>query len=81
MKLRFFSREKSDWHRRLMIWGLGLGVPIEVIATGFGSIGLMQNHWGWNLLAGSLHEIGSATMCLELWAASAWRWDRAWRSD
>lgn len=64
MKLRFFSREKSDWHRRLMIWGLGLGVPIEVIATGFGSIGLMQNHWGWNLLAGSLHEIGSATMCL-----------------
>ena len=64
MKLRFFSREKSDWHRRLMIWGLGLGVPIELIATGFGFIGLMQNHWGWNSLAGSLHEIGSVTMCL-----------------
>jgi uncharacterized protein len=33
MKLGFFSPSWSRWHRRLALWGIGVGLPLEILTA------------------------------------------------
>jgi uncharacterized protein len=58
MKLAFFRSEWRPWHRRLAIWGLAVGIPLELLGAWITHLG----GYGFNLhrlVANFLHETGS----------------------
>lgn len=62
MKLGFFQPHCGDWHKRLAVVGLGLGLPLEVLSVEL----VWQGHGGgaWiSPLAAALHAVGSVSLC------------------
>jgi uncharacterized protein len=63
MKLGFFRTERRPWHKRLAMYGLGIGVPLEVVATA--GIALRDFGYDWVVLGLSvLHELAAFVLCL-----------------
>ena len=66
MKLQFFLPARRVWHRRLCVWGLGIGLPLELAFTSLAYFGTSEGKFAPTMLGGLLHEVGSYAMCLGL---------------
>ncbi len=66
MKLQFFSPVRRAWHRRLCVWGLGIGLPLELAFTSLAYLGTSEDKVAPLMLGGVCHEVGSYAMCLGL---------------
>jgi uncharacterized protein len=63
LKAGFFGREGAVWQRRMMIFGLGAGLPLEIASTGLFWWQGFSLGW-WQLPSQVLHEVGSMALCL-----------------
>lgn len=58
MKLSFFGPERRGWHVRLAVWGIGVGLPMQIL--GAVVIHLGGHDLNLHMMAGGLlHEVGS----------------------
>lgn len=63
MKLDFFRPRQIRWQRWMMLAGLGLGLPLEVLATALIWYGGFEMNETW-LLATAVHDVASTALCL-----------------
>ncbi|MHC4446980.1 MAG: DUF418 domain-containing protein [Planctomycetota bacterium] len=63
MKLGFFLSPQRRWQRRLFVWGVGTGLPLELGAVGM----QVANNHAVNFVTATtalMHELGSFALCL-----------------
>jgi uncharacterized protein len=63
MKLGFFRPERREWHKRLALVGLGVGVPIEIVVA----LGIAARDFAfdWAFVGLSVvHELAAFALCL-----------------
>jgi uncharacterized protein len=63
MKVGFFLPQQRRWQRRLLLWGIVMGLPLELGAVGM----LLANNHAVNFataVAAFMHELGSFALCL-----------------
>jgi uncharacterized protein len=63
MKLGFFVSQQRSWQRRLFIWGVVMGLPLELGAVGM----QVANNHAVNFVTAAatfMHELGSFALCL-----------------
>jgi uncharacterized protein len=63
MRLGFFGAEREPWQKRMVVWGLALGLPLEIAAAAI--IWGFDFQLGWHsIVAQALHDWGSLGLCL-----------------
>ncbi len=70
MKLGVFQPGRSRWHARLFVLGFAVGLPLELANTWLMFHGMGGDRLDMAMIAASLHEAGSASMCLGLVGAA-----------
>ena len=64
MKLDFFRPQWKSWHVRLVLLGLVVGLPLEVLAAwGLSDLDFSAPDYSM-LLYNGIHELGSMALCL-----------------
>jgi uncharacterized protein len=63
MKFDFFRPHRLDWQRRLAVWGLAVGIPLELAAVALQWSAGFELGVAW-LVSTLMHDVGSFAMCV-----------------